>query len=140
MTSMGDSSCTYDLRTRRLHGRGVRAILRAFALGVAVSSAGCAVEAGPVYPGYGDDYPPDTFIATTDPVYFEGHAAYWYGNRWFYRDGGRWNHYDREPAGLAQRRGQGSPARYSYGSSGRATVHSGGGGARGGGGHGGGHR
>ena len=52
------------------------------------STAGCELEAvGPEYPGgdYGD-YPPDAYIATTDPVYFEGHASYWYGGRWYYRE------------------------------------------------------
>jgi hypothetical protein len=116
------------------HGRGVHAIVCALVVAASLSSAACAVEAGAAYPGYDGDYPPDTFIATTDPVYFEGHAAYWYGGRWVYRDGGGWRHYDREPAGLAQRRMQASPARYSYQGAGRATVHAGGGG-RGGGGH-----
>jgi hypothetical protein len=56
--------------------------------------AGCGgVEVTGEYPaGYYDDYPPDAYIATTEPVYFEGHAAYWYGGRWFYRDGARWGH------------------------------------------------
>lgn len=112
---------------------GLRALACVLAIGAAVSGAACAVEAGPAYPAYDGDYPPDTFIATTEPVYFEGHASYWYGGRWYYRVGGRWNHYDHEPAGLAARRGQAAPARYSYGASGRATVRVGGGGGRGGG-------
>jgi hypothetical protein len=112
---------------------GLRAIASAFVLGASIlGTTACAVEAGPAYPGYDGDYPPDSFIATSEPVYFEGHAAYWYGGRWFYRDGGRWNHYDREPAGLAQRRAQGAPGRYSYQAGGRGVVR--GGGGRGGGG------
>lgn len=100
----------------------------------ALVCTGCEVEAepGPGYPaaypaGYYDEYPPDAYIATTEPVYFEGNAAYWYGNHWYYRSGGRWNHYDHEPAGLYQRRMQG-------GGLGRRQYEShGGGGGRGGG-------
>jgi hypothetical protein len=96
-----------------------RAIACAAAFGATallmVGTTACEVEGGPVYPaGYYDDYPPDSFIATTEPFYFEGHAAYWYGNRWYYRDGNHWGHYDREPAGLAQRRMQGGPRRRTY--------------------------
>jgi hypothetical protein len=49
-------------------------------------------------------YPPDEYVAAYEPVYYGGHAAYWYGNRWYYRDGGAWRWYDREPADLAYRR------------------------------------
>ena len=88
----------------------------ALALGATVAAtAGCGVEVGAEYPaGDYDDYPPDAYIATTEPVYFEGHAAYWYGGRWYYRDGGRWSHYDREPPALYQRRMQAPPARRTY--------------------------
>lgn len=48
------------------------------------------------------DPPPPEFIATTEPAYYEGHAAYGYNNHWFWRDErGGWNHYDHEPAFLA---------------------------------------
>jgi hypothetical protein len=78
-------------------------------------TAGCGLEVGATYPGIGyDDYPPDGYIATTEPVYFEGRATYWYGDRWYYRDGARWNHYDREPPGLYQRRMQAPPMRHTY--------------------------
>ncbi|HEY5147426.1 MAG TPA: hypothetical protein VII82_11700 [Polyangiaceae bacterium] len=64
-------------------------------------------------------FPPAEFIATTAPVYYGGHAAYWYGNRWYYRDErGGWQHYDREPPELAEHRGHGPPAKHFYGSSG----------------------
>lgn len=78
-------------------------------------AAGCAVgfEAGAEYPVY-DDYPSDAFIATTEPVYFEGRATYWYGGRWWYRDGRRWGHYDREPPNLYQRRISAPPRRRMY--------------------------
>ena len=91
----------------------LRTIVLAIALGVAAS--GCGVEAEADYPGgYYGDYPPDGYIATTEPVYYGGFATYWYGGRWYYRNGGRWSHYDREPPGLAQRRLQGGPVRRTY--------------------------
>jgi hypothetical protein len=63
--------------------------------------------------------PPPEYIASTEPVYYEGHAAYWYGNRWVWRDEhGAWNHYDREPAFLADRRMHSPPARRSWGGGG----------------------
>ena len=80
-----------------------------------VATAGCGLEVGATLPGMGyDDYPPDGYIATTEPVYFEGRPSYWYGNRWYYREGGRWNHYEREPHGLYQRRMQAPPVRRTY--------------------------
>ena len=60
--------------------------------------------------------PPDEFVATSTPVYYEGHAAYWWGNYWYYRDEhGLWRHYDREPRELGERRARGLPARRDYG-------------------------
>jgi hypothetical protein len=103
---------------------------------------GCALEPEPGYPGeegvYG--YPPDDYLATTDPVYFDGRASYWYGGRWNYREGGRWNHYGHEPRGLYQRRMQGLPRRHMYEPGGGHAMGHGGAGRGGGGGHGGGHR
>ena len=59
--------------------------------------------------------PPPEFIATTEPVYYEGHAAYWYGNHWYWRDEhGGWGHYDAEPAFLADRRAHFAPVRRSW--------------------------
>lgn len=59
--------------------------------------------------------PPPEYIATTEPVYYEGHAAYWYGDRWYWHDEhGAWQHYDHEPAFLADRRMHSPPARRSY--------------------------
>jgi hypothetical protein len=59
--------------------------------------------------------PPAEYIASTEPVYYEGHASYWYGNHWYWHDEhGAWNHYDHEPAALAERRGRAAPARRSW--------------------------
>ncbi len=118
---------------------------------LAVASAACDVGVaaggyppGEYPPGYYDDYPPDEFIATTEPVYFDGHASYWYGDRWYYRDGGRWNHYDHEPPALYSRRNAAPIVRRTYEpyrghAVARPRMSGGGGGYRGGGAHGGGH-
>jgi hypothetical protein len=56
-------------------------------------------------------YPAPAYVATVAPVYYEGRPAYWYGNRWYFRDGGgRWGYYRSEPRYLYQYRG-----RYGYG-------------------------
>jgi hypothetical protein len=60
-------------------------------------------------------FPPAEFIATTAPVVFEGHAAYWFGGRWYYRDGNVWRYYRDEPAGLRDRRMRHEPERHFYG-------------------------
>jgi hypothetical protein len=59
-------------------------------------------------------FPPSWFIATARPVYYEGHASYWYGNRWHYRDGGRWRSYNDEPRYLREYRGRREPERHYY--------------------------
>jgi hypothetical protein len=60
--------------------------------------------------------PPAEYIATTEPVYYEGHPAYLYNNHWYYRDEhGGWGHYDHEPAFLAERRAHFAPARGGWG-------------------------
>jgi len=60
-------------------------------------------------------FPPAPFIATSSPVYYEGHAAYWYQNRWYYRHGGCWEFYQSEPAHLREYRGRHEPVRQMYG-------------------------
>jgi hypothetical protein len=64
--------------------------------------------------------PPPEYVASTEPVYYEGHAAYWYGGHWNWRDPrGAWNHYDQEPPGLADRRSHSPPVRRSWEHAGR---------------------
>jgi hypothetical protein len=95
--------------------RVLRTVAHAVAVvAAAMVTAACGVEVGAEYPGGYDDYPPDGYIATTEPVYYNGYASYWYGGRWYYRNGGRWNHYEREPPALAGRRFQAAPARRNY--------------------------
>jgi hypothetical protein len=60
-------------------------------------------------------FPPAWYVATSSPVYHEGHASYWYGNRWYYRDGGSWHSYGEEPQHLREARGRAEPARHYYG-------------------------
>jgi hypothetical protein len=80
------------------------------ALGVVAISAApaCYAEVDPD-PAF---YPPPSYVATVDPVFYDGHAVYWYGGHWAYRDGvGRWSYYRSEPAFLARRRGVAGPPR-----------------------------
>jgi hypothetical protein len=102
--------------SRTGHVRTLRTLALAVALAAANAGCGMGVEVGAEYPdgAYGD-YPADGYVATTEPFYYNGFATYWYGGRWNYRDGsGRWNHYDREPAALAQHRMQGGARRRNY--------------------------
>jgi hypothetical protein len=42
--------------------------------------------------------PPPAYVASYTPVYYNGYAHYYYGNRWYYRDhGGSWRWYDHHP-------------------------------------------
>ncbi len=96
----------------------IRDLAAMLAAGAAVvlgctACGGVAVEADYPVTEY-DDYPPDGYIATTEPVYFEGHPTYYYRGRWFYRDGGHWHHYDHEPAHLQQWRSRARPERRYY--------------------------
>ena len=58
---------------------------------------------------------PIEFIATTTPVYYEGHAAYWYEGRWYYRDGRDWREYREEPRYLREYREHHRQERRYYG-------------------------
>jgi hypothetical protein len=58
-------------------------------------------------------YPPAAYIATAQPIYFEGRPAYWYNNHWYYRDRGSWGYYHDEPPGLREHREHGY-GRYHY--------------------------
>lgn len=90
--------------------RSLRLATCALALGAAFVAGGCEAY---VRPGVAvvdvRDYPPDEYVATIEPYYYEGHASYWYDGRWYYRDGGRWGHYDREPPHLRELRVRAAP-------------------------------
>jgi hypothetical protein len=80
----------------------------AFGLCLAVSNVAAAQVVVSFAP------PTPAFIATSRPVYYEGHASYWYGNHWVYRDPHGWHRYEAEPAYLHGYRGHAPPARYHY--------------------------
>ncbi|HXX69311.1 MAG TPA: hypothetical protein VEK07_19155 [Polyangiaceae bacterium] len=58
--------------------------------------------------------PPPEVIATVEPVYYEGHPAYWYGGHWYWRDPHGWHWYGVEPAYLRDHRAHAPPPRYHY--------------------------
>jgi hypothetical protein len=50
--------------------------------------------------------PPSAYIASYEPVYYNGFAHYLYHDHWYYRDhGGAWRGYDHEPGFLHDQRG-----------------------------------
>ena len=82
---------------------------------------------GRIYTEYDEGYPPEAYIATATPVYYEGYPSYWYGNRWYRREGTGWRAYRNEPEYLRNYR-VGSPVVYrqSYGRGqyyGQPSVH-----------------
>ena len=117
----------------------LRGVACAVALGaMTIATAGCGEGVVADYPsGYYADSPPDEYIATAEPVYYDGTPAYWYGGFWYYRGaGGRWSHYGREPGALYQHRMQSPPGRRVYergGGRGGGRSMGRGGGGRGGG-------
>jgi hypothetical protein len=48
--------------------------------------------------------PPDAYVASATPEYYEGRPVYFYHNYWYYRDHGRWSYYRHEPQYLYGRR------------------------------------
>jgi hypothetical protein len=55
-----------------------------------------------------DGYPPEAYIATYNPYYYEGRPMYYYGGYWYYRNGRTWSHYDSEPRHLRDYRTSGA--------------------------------
>jgi len=50
--------------------------------------------------------PPPGYVASYEPVYYNGYAHYYYGNHWYYRDhAGAWQYYNHEPAYFGAYRG-----------------------------------
>ncbi len=82
---------------------------QALAFALAVGAVSTPALAQPFPP------PPPEYIATAEPVYYEGHAAYWYQNHWYYHDEhGAWTYYHDEPRFLADHRRAGPPPRHFY--------------------------
>ena len=96
--------------------------LKALALGVMVwgttAAAGCAaeIEAEPAY------YPPPGYLASTAPVYYEGRPAWFYNDRWYFRNGPGWSYYRSEPRYLYNSRVVYGPPAHAY-VRGGAAVH-----------------
>ena len=84
--------------------------LKSAALGVVVCGTlavtGCAAEVVAESPYY----PPPGFLATANPVYYEGRPAFYYNQRWYFRSGGGWGYYRNEPGYLYNRRTGPAPA------------------------------
>nr|HEX4312894.1 hypothetical protein [Kofleriaceae bacterium] len=77
------------------------ALFLALPLALSFATASPTVASAQVYVEVG---PPDTYVATVDPEYFESRPVYFYNDHWYYRDHGRWAYYDREPDYLRGRR------------------------------------
>jgi hypothetical protein len=60
-------------------------------------------------------FPPAAYVATSRPVYYQGHASYWYQGHWHYRNGRTWRTYNTEPRYLHDYRGHHEPERHYYG-------------------------
>jgi hypothetical protein len=50
--------------------------------------------------------PPSAYVASYEPIYYNGFAHYWWRDHWYYRDHGSWHWWDREPAFLHDHRGE----------------------------------
>lgn len=50
--------------------------------------------------------PPSEYVASYEPVYYNGSAHYFWHRYWHYRDHGIWHRWDREPAFLHDHRGE----------------------------------
>jgi hypothetical protein len=62
-----------------------------------LATLGLTVGVGfPVAPASAQEvtiYPDAAYIATADPVYYNGIPHYWFRDRWYYREGARWAWY-----------------------------------------------
>jgi hypothetical protein len=50
--------------------------------------------------------PPSAYVASYEPIYYNGWAHYWWRDHWYYRDHGAWHWWDKEPAFLHDHRGE----------------------------------
>ena len=57
--------------------------------------------------------PPDTYVATVEPTYYNGQPVYWYQDHWYWRDANNnWQYYAQEPQFLHDHRMHGPPDRH----------------------------
>ena len=87
----------------------------AFGLGVLVLGGFTSCHHVRVVGVVDDGYPPPAYVATATPVYYEGYPTYWYGGRWYRRQGAGWHHYREEPPHLREYRVRGMPPQHFYG-------------------------
>ena len=77
-------------------------------VGAALAASGCAATVDDEPVGYASvtaapvDAPVD--IETYPSVMYAGEPVYFYGGRWWHRDGARWSYYREEPAYLHSQR------------------------------------
>jgi hypothetical protein len=50
--------------------------------------------------------PPSAYIASYEPIYYNGFAHYLWHDHWYYRDHGAWHWWDHEPGFLHDHRGE----------------------------------
>jgi hypothetical protein len=80
-------------------------MIGSFAMAVGVGACTATVRTEPVTTAaYVDVGPPVEHIRVAPSVVYEGHPVYWYNNRWYYRHGGGWAFYEKEPEFLKPHR------------------------------------
>lgn len=57
---------------------------------------------------------PPSYIASTEPVYWNGRPHYYYNGYWMYREGARWRYYRTEPRYFVDYRGRYPQGRWHY--------------------------
>ncbi len=77
------------------------------AVGATFVATGCYATAGTSGVVYADvsEAPVVIDVATYPHTYYEGRTVYFYQDRWYYQDGGRWAYYRSEPPALYRQRG-----------------------------------
>lgn len=70
----------------------------------AAPASGCVVHGHPEPVGYVEVTSAPAGIETYPSTYYDGRPVYLYQDRWYYRDGGRWGYYRREPPELYEHR------------------------------------
>jgi hypothetical protein len=83
-------------------------------LSVAVPLAAVAAYAAPAEAQVVYTYPSAAYVASYQPVYYNGYAHYYYNNSWYYRDHGGWHGYATEPGYLHGYRGGWAGRRYGW--------------------------
>jgi len=79
----------------------LRVSFASFAIAAAVSGCYASVEEPAVY-AEADTVPAD--ITIYPHTVYDGRVVYYYGDRWWYSDGGRWAYYRHEPEPLNRHR------------------------------------